>query len=72
MVTGAMLFRVHSLTSPWTVAFTVYLDRYHVAVVRTPLILNLGICFPDIYDEVCTAFSVKTVSSRWIAFMIWC
>jgi hypothetical protein len=35
----------------------VHLDPYHVAVVRVPLTRHLGICFPDIYDEVVTAFS---------------
>jgi hypothetical protein len=35
----------------------IHLDPYHVAVVRGPLTRHLGICFPDIYDEVVTAFS---------------
>jgi hypothetical protein len=35
----------------------VHLDPYHVAVVRGLLTRHLGICFPDIYDEVVAAFS---------------
>jgi hypothetical protein len=33
------------------------LEGFHIAVVRTPLTRNLGHRFPDIKDEIITAFT---------------
>ncbi|KAF8178062.1 cytochrome P450 [Pholiota molesta] len=36
---------------------TIRLESFHIAVVRTPLTRNLGYRFPDIKDEIITAFT---------------
>ncbi|KAJ6472648.1 cytochrome P450 [Mycena vulgaris] len=59
--TNAVLFLEHTL------GHEQHHDPYQVAVVRTPLTRNIGVCFPALRDEVVAAFEdlVPTTADEW-------
>jgi hypothetical protein len=50
------LFPVQIVAMRYTFGDELVYDPYHVPVIRTTLNRNLGVCFPDIQDEIVHAF----------------
>jgi len=40
----------------YTFGEEVVADPYHILMIRTPLNKNLGVCFPDVRDEIVQSF----------------
>jgi hypothetical protein len=44
------------LQMEYTIGHEQHYDPYHIVVVRNPMTRNIGVCFPDIRNEVVAAF----------------
>lgn len=51
------MLRVQTIQTDYTLGVKIRLETFHISVVRTPLTRNLGYRFPDIKDEIITAFA---------------
>ncbi|KAJ7918487.1 cytochrome P450 [Mycena leptocephala] len=57
------------LQMEYTIGHEQHYDPYHIVVVRNPMTRNIGVCFPDIRNEVVAAFEdlVPATTGEWIS-----